>query len=303
MKCPRCKSDNITYSHRRGVEKILRYIWPWYVPYRCKECWTRFWVHERKPAFMIILGLVVLLLIALITGLIILTKPSDRKSASKTDGGSITAGDEKRSIADQNPLELPEKPAEKKPEENITAPEENSITEEDLLLKPDIKPEEKAPLQKESELLPKEIAIPAEKADKKPEKEPSAAKPEPPPEKKPEPAASKEQTFVRLLKGIEPKYSDGELKMTIRADSPISEYKVINLDNPRRIVVNLKGKWKSKVKNELNIESGIIRRIRIGEHSDKSDPYLSIVMDAEPDVSLKPKFEESSEGLILILGK
>ncbi len=301
MKCPRCKSDNITYSHRRGIEKVLRYIWPWYVPYRCKECWTRFWVHERKPAFMIILGLIVVLLISLITGLIILTKPSDRKSASKTDRGSINAGEEKRSIADQNPLELPEKPVEKKPEEKNTAPEENRITEEDLVPKPDVKPDVKKSLKKEAE-LPKETTV-SEKAEEKPE-EPAPVKPEPP-EKKPEPVVSKEQTksSVRQLKGIEPKYSDGEFKMTIRADEPVREYKVITLNDPPRVVINLKGKWKNKTKDEFNIEGGIIRRIRIGEHADGANPYLSIVMDAEPDISLKPKFEESSEGLILILGK
>lgn len=46
MKCPNCGSDHITHSYRRGVEKMYRYIYP-RTPYRCKECWSRFWVFEN----------------------------------------------------------------------------------------------------------------------------------------------------------------------------------------------------------------------------------------------------------------
>ncbi len=46
MKCPTCGSDHITHSYRRGVEKMYRYIYP-RTPYRCKECWSRFWVFEN----------------------------------------------------------------------------------------------------------------------------------------------------------------------------------------------------------------------------------------------------------------
>jgi len=300
MECPRCKSDNITYSHRRGIEKVLRYIWPWYVPYRCKECWTRFWVHERKFASMVILGLIVVLLVTLIIGIIVWSKPSDRKIASNQDGGSISTGEEKRSIADQNPLELPEKPVEKKPEESVEKkPEEDHITEEDLFPKPDKKPENKGILKKDTEPS-QEIKI----EEKPEEKKEAAVKPEPP-EKKPAQVSEEKpaKSSVLQLKGIKPTYSDGEFRMTILANEPVREYKVITLNNPPRLVINLKGNWKNRIKNELNIEGEIIRRIRIGEHADISDPYLSIVMDAGPDVSLKPKFEESSEGLILILGK
>lgn len=46
MKCPQCGSADITPSHRRGFEEVLRYIYP-RAPYRCKECWSRFWVFEN----------------------------------------------------------------------------------------------------------------------------------------------------------------------------------------------------------------------------------------------------------------
>ena len=46
MKCAICGSENVTPSHRKGMEKISRYVIP-RAPYRCKECWSRFWVFEN----------------------------------------------------------------------------------------------------------------------------------------------------------------------------------------------------------------------------------------------------------------
>lgn len=46
MKCKLCGSDSASPSHRRPVERYLKYIIP-RAPYRCKECWGRFWVFEN----------------------------------------------------------------------------------------------------------------------------------------------------------------------------------------------------------------------------------------------------------------
>ncbi len=46
MGCPVCGSEDITRSHRRSFEKLIKYIYP-KRPYRCKECWARFWVWEN----------------------------------------------------------------------------------------------------------------------------------------------------------------------------------------------------------------------------------------------------------------
>ncbi|MFP4308439.1 MAG: AMIN domain-containing protein [Desulfococcaceae bacterium] len=46
MECPVCGSANVTASHRRGMEKALRYVAP-RAPYRCKDCWSRFWRLEN----------------------------------------------------------------------------------------------------------------------------------------------------------------------------------------------------------------------------------------------------------------
>ncbi len=46
MGCPVCGSEDIARSHRRSFEKLIKYIYP-KRPYRCKECWARFWVWEN----------------------------------------------------------------------------------------------------------------------------------------------------------------------------------------------------------------------------------------------------------------
>ncbi len=44
--CPKCGSDNITLSHRLGTERYYRYLYP-KTPYRCKDCWERFWLFTN----------------------------------------------------------------------------------------------------------------------------------------------------------------------------------------------------------------------------------------------------------------
>ncbi len=68
MECPRCGSENVTYSHRRGPEKVLRYVYPW-MPYRCKECWSRFWRFNtpfRTRSARIAAGVIIVLLLVLL---------------------------------------------------------------------------------------------------------------------------------------------------------------------------------------------------------------------------------------------
>jgi hypothetical protein len=45
--CTKCGSDNTQKSRLRGIERALLYILP-LAPYRCKDCWARFWAF-RSP--------------------------------------------------------------------------------------------------------------------------------------------------------------------------------------------------------------------------------------------------------------
>ncbi len=83
MKCPQCGSADITPSHRRGFEEVLRYVYP-RAPYRCKECWGRFWVFENpyKTWTSKLLALAtVVILVLLIVWLGNLLRPSGQEVA------------------------------------------------------------------------------------------------------------------------------------------------------------------------------------------------------------------------------
>lgn len=70
MECPVCGSSNVTASHRRGTENLFRYLLP-RAPYRCKDCWSRFWRTENpfKTTASKLGALAVLLLVAAVVSL------------------------------------------------------------------------------------------------------------------------------------------------------------------------------------------------------------------------------------------
>lgn len=92
MECPVCGSANVTASHRRGMEKMLRYVVP-RAPYRCKDCWSRFWRLEN-PWKTTKAKLGALLAVLLIVGFFSLPflgpKPSERGDSVETSEESHT---------------------------------------------------------------------------------------------------------------------------------------------------------------------------------------------------------------------
>ena len=65
VKCSVCGSDRIVPSHRRGVERLARYVFP-LAPYRCTECWGRLWCFERPIRIAAAKAVVLLGVLALI---------------------------------------------------------------------------------------------------------------------------------------------------------------------------------------------------------------------------------------------
>jgi len=105
------------------------------------------------------------------------------------------------------------------------------------------------------------------------------------------------ETIVHKLYGVELNFSEGELQMKINADSPIKDYKYFILTKPARLVIDLIGNWEKPrffAKETVNSQ---ISRIRLWRHSDK----LRIVCDLKKNDTISPIFEESSNGLIIII--
>ena len=93
MECPKCGSDEVTGSHRRGGEKILRYFYP-RAPYRCKECWNRFWVF-KNPFDTTVSKLIVLAIILIIAVPLYLANYQKKNTSSMGRNKNI-AGNEKK---------------------------------------------------------------------------------------------------------------------------------------------------------------------------------------------------------------
>lgn len=81
VKCPKCGSDNVNRSHRRGIEKYTRYL-SMRKPYRCKECLARFFYAPGifGSPFAVFSG-ALLILILFAAGAYLMFKP-DQKSVS-----------------------------------------------------------------------------------------------------------------------------------------------------------------------------------------------------------------------------
>ena len=117
MECPVCGSANVTPSHRRGAEKLFRYLIP-RAPYRCKDCWSRFRRFEnpwktpasKAGAFLGILLLAGIIALPFLTG----TPTSEAPTSSpppETEGDTVASlpvpQHRARQRAFDDPLEAP----------------------------------------------------------------------------------------------------------------------------------------------------------------------------------------------------
>lgn len=298
MQCPKCGSDKVTHSHRRGIEKVLRYFWP-RVPYRCKECWTRFWKLESPLAGLGKLAAAILILLLIPAGIwYFFFSGEDSKTDRLPPVKPIVKKDSSRSKVSEQKDDA-EKAAETKPvEKPVPDTKDGTVPEE----KPE-KPELALADKKEQNPVPAphQTEQPnTESGDKKEEKD--APKAEPVSETKKESKASErtapavnEKNF-RILKSVRLQSSEEGFTMSASAGGPIRQYKSFSLaQNPPKVVIDLLGKWDYSGRTILNIESEIVRRVRVGEHPDK----LRLVIDLKGKETLKPTIIESSEGLVV----
>jgi len=131
MICSICGSDKITRSHRRGMEKLFKYVYP-RAPYRCKECWSRFWIFEnpfKTNSSKVIAGFAACLLIFLISWPFLpFNKKEPVKVEKKKESGSLFLG--RHSDTPKSGSTEPES-TELEPTENDSQEEEDAIASYD----------------------------------------------------------------------------------------------------------------------------------------------------------------------------
>ena len=105
MKCPKCGSTNVTPSHKRGLERVLQYVYP-KVPYRCKECWSRYWKLQSPFANRKSLIGTIAIMVLVVLFLVLPFLPSQDNGVSSTG----PASPESRELTPLSELSGPEEP-------------------------------------------------------------------------------------------------------------------------------------------------------------------------------------------------
>ncbi len=289
MYCPRCDSEDIVRSHRRGVEKFIKHFIP-RSPFRCRDCWYRFWefdVSESKmPLFTCVILLLIVFMIPILTSLLLRAKNESLSAIVRRPIKSVIAvkTDELREVI------IP--PSTESAAGNLMADEDDDESGDDRKdvyhAKTDISGVILAMNTQSSGVShPVKIAKAVKNEDKPAIAETNASD------------GSEVSSSLLVLKNIDHREMADTFKMMIESSEPIQNYSTSYEDDPPRFVIDLLGKWTNSGKSMIGIDNEIVKRIRIGEHADK----LRLVLDLTVDISLVPKIEKTPSGLNLIIKK
>ncbi len=316
MRCPKCGSSNVTPSHKRGIERALQYVYP-KIPYRCKECWNRYWKFHNpfahRKSIIGILGIGVLAILFLM--LPFLPHQGNGVSSTGPDPASAPVAakvPEPAMLASPDPAVAPEGPD--RPDGGDIGMAEEPAADAAAPPSPDterpasteIAGEEAAPAGgatgiAESAVEPVALATkPAETAD---EPVPAAAPVVSPegiaaPEADPDPAeAAGEATGFRRVTAIRQIEGADAFRIALESSRPIDDYAAFSMESPPRWVVNIAGKWEISGKRIFSMKDDLVRRVRIGEHPQ----FLSVVLDLKRRIPAPPEIRRTEQGLTLTL--
>jgi hypothetical protein len=133
-----------------------------------------------------------------------------------------------------------------------------------------------------------ESAKPTPKAE--PAKAPAKPASAPPAQKADSPKAEPAQVL-----GIVPAPGKDEFVLTIRTSRKVERYRSMNLDNPKKLAIDLMGKWTHKLKAQ-DLNAGFVRRLDVGDHPD----FLRLVLifdDRTKTSPIRATFSNGPDGL------
>lgn len=91
--------------------------------------------------------------------------------------------------------------------------------------------------------------------------------------------------------------SDSGFTLTVNCDRPVGDTSYMNLDGPKRLVIDLRQPWTLKAKNVLRSANGPVKHIVVGAHPDKL--RFVVHFRSAPKGKLTPRFERSGNRLIV----
>ncbi|MDM8517725.1 AMIN domain-containing protein [Desulfobacterales bacterium HSG16] len=306
MKCPKCGSENLTSSHRRGIERIFKYLFL-HTPYRCRMCWARFWKFRnplKRPLLMIVPAIVIFLVASLIYKTLMDQKPlpapdisiTESKTGYEEDSDLTSAYDDRYDLPEVLPSEQPSEKSGVSPSlPGLIEPDPAKKDETDLItgINKDVVDSVKSEIAKKPDKTSTRLTrVPDGVAEK-----------EIPGRKVSRSYLDKKQMMVdgkgsqRTLKTVQAGVSKEAFKLALTSDGPIETYRQFFLEGPPRIVLNLAGKWDYPGETRMKVDSDVVKSIRIGEH----DTFLSIVIDLKSKDNFPARIEKSLQGLGLYI--
>ncbi|MCP3676625.1 MAG: type IV pilus secretin PilQ [Deltaproteobacteria bacterium] len=104
------------------------------------------------------------------------------------------------------------------------------------------------------------------------------------------------------ITGIETAGREGELVVSIVENGPPSSYNAFGLDSPARLVIDIWGVKNTLHERSIDVDDAFVKRVRIGDHPDKSRIVIDFSGDVVPshsidkvDNTLMVRFGETGE--------
>lgn len=332
MKCPECKNENVTYSRRRGFETVIKYIVP-LAPYRCKECWNRFWSFNNPYKTLQSKIILVIILIILIAPFVYhLFEKMEWKVKNRVINKRIDAPLTTTTIPSPpdiqkyfpDPPKVPEIQPQKAIEQNDIHSSSPLIVTTDHSTKPietspqlplSPIPDRSTGLETQKEPIPKDLkesAVTPTTAPIKPPEDTITQKPLISLENQKtngiavkEDLTKSQTTSViplkRTLTAIRATNTANGAQIFILTNQLVETYKTIvyTENGLLKFYIDIFGKWENNARPLMEIENNLIKRIRTGNYEDK----VRVVADLKVNKILPPSITSTEEGLLIKLEK
>ena len=320
MKCPKCGSTNVTPSHKRGLERVLQYVYP-KVPYRCKECWSRYWMLQSPFANRKSLIGTITVMVLVVLFLVLPFLPSHENGVSSTgpalpESTELTplpelTEPEKPDMAPLEPAAVPEEPEKSGAVATVDIPAAPAVDPTDVLAADPVveatAEDSEAPAEDAADVADASVetaaATPdtaAETGEKPASEETPAATAEAAPAGSSEPvqaaARGGRREFSRVTSIRQIEEGDG-FRMALESSGPIEDFAAFTMKNPPRLVINLSGTWEIRGQRTFPMQDDLVRRVRIGEHP----RFLSVVLDLKRAAPADPRIDKTDKGITLTL--
>lgn len=109
--------------------------------------------------------------------------------------------------------------------------------------------------------------------------------------------AAPQQQGNGTIKSIELNSTDTGFTITLAMDQTAGDTSYMNLQDPKRLVLDLRQHWNLKTPNVIRANSGMVKHIVIGEHPDRL--RLVVHFRSPPKAQLTPAFSQNEKNLVI----